>query len=127
MNWRHHTIEVGANRTNGYSGQEVTVRTDGKTYARKEQVRMATHVSLKELMEQLAPIFAEHPDADVDQQREKYSDDYYTVIEWWTPLSGNDPIVAEVLERAKAAEEQQQQRDKSELARLKKERPELFK
>lgn len=87
---------------------------------------MKTYVSLKELVEQLTALLAQHPDAETTQEPEQFDDGYNTVIQWWVPLSESDPIVADLLWQAKAAEEQQRKYDEQELKRLKTQRPDLF-
>ena len=126
-NWRYHTVEVGADRSNGFRGTDVVVRTDGKAYQKREQVRMDTSVSLKGLMDQLKPLFEQHPDADVKQEHEQYTEhDYYTVIEWWTPLSEEDPLMNTIVAFVEKAEAFDRECAKQQLDRIRKEHPDLL-
>lgn len=127
LEWRQHKVKIGASRENGYTGREAVVRTNGTDFEKREEERLDLCTSLKSLAKQVNELLAAHPDAEVRSKPEPYTDhDYYHVVEWWVPLMGDDPLSIEAIQQAREAEESQRKFDEQQLARLKKERPDLF-
>ena len=117
------------NMSNGYgfSDTEVTIRTDGTKYEKRVTQILDTYASLKSVVPELTAILKKYPEATLNEEPKKYDEGSDVVIEWWEPLSEDDPAVQELLENAKRAEQAQRERDEREFRRLQAERPDLFK
>lgn len=105
---------------------EITIQTDGTKYEKRCFERLDTYASLSTLVPQLTEILKKHPGATLTEQPKQWDDGNDVVIEWWEPIKEDDPAVERLLANAKEAEERQRKYDEQQLARLKRERPDLF-
>ena len=117
------------NMSNGYgfSDTKVTIRTDGTKYEKRVTKNLDTYGSLETVVPELTAILKKYPDATLTEEPKRFEDGNDVVIEWWEPLSEDDPAVQQLLENAKRAEQAQRERDEREFQRLKAQRPDLFK